>query len=446
MFKILIGANPNPAFQEVISLLKGQGFELDEIECEAASPYEKFIGQVIERSQITHPDLVLLTPDLPENNSFKVCKNLKSNPQTEGIPIIFLSCASQKGHTAAEGLESGASDVLFIPNQQLGPEQGKEMLARIRAVLRAKTTLHKSRALADQLNQMNKELYERNLAVEQELYTTRQLQQSLLPPFLPDEKAAPHPHPEVQSETEQLAELAEGAAQLNFSKCHFRNDHLRISGVYLPCDALGGDLYDVIQFADQSIGVAIADVSGHGVPAAFVTAIFKATFYRTTHNYTLPGDILYHLNNELMNIIKTGQYVTGVYTRLTADEQNPGQYQLQYSGAGHPYPFYYCAETDSIERLQENGTPLAWFQGMEYPTGTLTLKAGDKLLMFSDGISEMKNAHAEMYGEENLGQVFEKLIKSKTPNMLDHLLRELSDFAEGHPLDDDVSVVLLELV
>jgi len=159
---------------------------------------------------------------------------------------------------------------------------------------------------------------------------------------------------------------------------------------------------------------------------------------------------LYHLNNELINIIKTGQYVTTVYSRLSEDEQNQGQYKMQFSGAGHPYPFYYRAETDSIERLQENGTPLAWFKGMDYPMGEITLKKGDKVLMFSDGISEMKNTRNDMYGEEALGSLFQRLVEALNAgtlsgNMLDYLLQELSDFTEGHPLDDDVSVVLIEM-
>lgn len=423
MFKILVSSNPDPVFMETLALLKDKGFELEEFE-----GGDNLSEALLAQSKISLPDLILLNPELPEKMGLKACKHLKSNPQTDGIPVVFIHTHQNGGlsnNTIIESLESGATD--FIEH----PEESEQLLARIHAAIRTKMSLSKSKALADQLTQMNAELYERNLAVEKELYTTRQLQQSLLPPFLPDECPA----------------AEDSSEQLRFSKCHYRDAQMKISGVYLPCDALGGDIYDVIQFADKTIGVAIADVSGHGVPAAFVTAIFKASFYRTTHNYSLPGDLMYHLNNELINIIKTGQYITGVYCRMFDIN---GKKRLQFSGAGHPYPFYYEASTGKMKRLEENGTPLAWFKDMEYPMGELTLSAGDKLLMFSDGISEMKNNRGEMYGEEALGSVFEKLIQDskQNPNLnvLDGLFKVLSDFTEGHPLDDDISVVLIEMV
>lgn len=410
MFKILAGALDNPKFEEILHLLKTRGFQLEEI-----GKQENLIDTVMERSKTDPPDLILLDPDLPEKQGMKLCKHLKNNPHTETIPIVFLHCHNGQDHQVVESLQSGAND--FIHD----PDASEEVLARIHAAIRTKMTLTKSKALADQLNQVNMELYERNLAVEKELYTTRQLQQSLLPPIL------------VEPEKEETPQ---------FAKCHFHNDKLRISGIYMPCDALGGDIYDVIKFSDDAMGVAIADVSGHGVPAAFVTAIFKSSFYRATHSFKKPSDILYHLNNELVNIVKTGHYVTGVYCRL--EPQENGQYKLLFSGAGHPYPFYYSAKEQAIIRLEENGTPLAWFKDMDYPLGEILLSPGDKVLMFTDGISEMKNPHHELYGEDELGKLFFRHLTDPAGLLMDGMLTELSDFAQGHPLDDDLSLVLIE--
>lgn len=275
---------------------------------------------------------------------------------------------------------------------------------------------------------MNAELYERNLQVEKELYVTRQLQQSLLPPFIPEE-----------------GDIAQSENMHRFSKCHYKDEHLRISGVYLPCDALGGDIYDVIKFSNGTLGVAIADVSGHGVPAGFITAMFKSSLYRTTHSYRAPNEVLYHLNNELADMVKTGEYVTAIYCHVHALEN--GKRQLDYSGAGHPYPYYYKASEDRVIALKENGTPLVWVKDMDYPMGQIQLEAGDKVLLFTDGITEMRNTKGDLYGEAALEALLLELIhksqRQQTP-ILDEMIQHLSDYTQGHPLEDDLSVVLIE--
>lgn len=376
-------------------------------------------------------DLVLLDSELPEG--LESCRKLKNTPETEHIPVIFYHGKGEGNGKVVKSLETGATDFLPLTGNPA------ELLARIQSALRQKQMLHQSRALAEQLNQMNNELYERNLQVEKELYTARQLQQSLLPPFLPDEAEVLAESPAMAQARSIVGKTPEPTAPTRFSKCHYRDENLRITGVYMPCDALGGDIYDVIQFPDKTIGVAIADVSGHGVPAGFVTAIFKSSFYRITHNYSAPKDILYHLNNELINIVKTGEYVTSVYMRL-----HPDQRTIDFTGAGHPYPLYYHASDGSVERLQENGTPLVWLKDMDYPMGERVLNTGDKILLFTDGISEMRNVRGDMFGEEALESLFKTLAREKPNDILNAMIAVLSDFSNGHPLEDDLSVVLIE--
>jgi phosphoserine phosphatase RsbU/P len=272
------------------------------------------------------------------------------------------------------------------------------------------------KALVAELTQLNKELFERNSQIEEELYTTRQLQQSLLPAFL------------------DLPGF-DGLA-----RCHYMDAHVRVSGLYMPCDSVGGDLYDVVTVNDNEVGVALADVSGHGVPASFITAMFKASFYRTTHHYDLPGDVLFHLNNELMDMVKTGDYITALYCRLLQKGT-----VLEYAGAGHPHPLHYQAKTGIITPLKENGTPLIWFKDMDYPTGSVNLATGDIVLAYTDGVTEMYDADKNLFGDERLHKIFaEAITNAKEVPILDYLIGCLSDFTQGHPLMDDLSMVLIE--
>lgn len=402
--------NQHPGLCYIYQRLQGQGYQLVAPKGEQA---------LLEQIKAEQPDLILVDPSLSAQYGTQVCQGLKADPATENIPIIFIHSQLKPDPSLVQNLEQGASDLISIEAEEV------ELLARLKLAIRNKRLVSQSVQLAEQLNKMNSELYERNTQVEKELYVARQLQQSLLPPFLPDSTLDPE---EVCC----------------YSKCHYKNPKIKISGVYLPCDALGGDIYDVIQFPNGTVGVAIADVSGHGVPAGFITAIFKSSFYRITHNHTCPSAIMHELNNELADIIKTGEYVTGIYGRIFSVEDQPEQLIFEFSGAGHPYPLYYNAAENKLHRLKENGTPLVWIKNSEYPLGRIQLAPGDKVFMFTDGVSEMRNTHQAMYGEEALEQIFLRLAQEQSPRILDEIIQQLSDFTEGYPLEDDLSVVLIE--
>ena len=399
-----------------------------------------------EHNHAHYPDLVLMdlmvceSSTMPSDSvSFSLCERLRSHTDTENIPVVFLCGGHANNQAALEPLilkafDAGAMDV--IPLEHMSDA---EILARVKAALRNQRAASQAVTLAKQLDQMNTELYERNLQVEKELYVARQLQQSLLPPFLP-ELISDNPDQAALAQSDGQSTFQDEAT-MRFAKYHYRDDRLSISGVYLPCDALGGDLYDVIAFPDNTIGVSIADVSGHGVPAGFITAIFKSSFYRITHTHGTPDQILFHLNNELADIVKTGDYVTALYARL---QYLDDKLVMEYSGAGHPYPLYYQARTGVVDRLQANGTPLVWVKNMAYPLGQMVLEPGDKILLFTDGLTEMRNPTGELYGEDALDRIFLDLVRKNPPNLLDDMVRHLSDFAEGHPMEDDLSIVLIE--
>ncbi len=347
---------------------------------------------------------------------------------TQHQPMFHLTDGKIACQNRADALHQGVRETL-----SLLPEEQNVLFGHLNAALREAQARRHAHNLSEQLTAMNAELYERTMQVEKELYVARQLQQSLLPPILKDTAlcfpAAHENDPPVEPQ---------------FTKCHLKTDQLRITGVYLPCDALGGDLYDVVKFPNGTIGVSIADVSGHGVPAGFITAIFKSSFYRITHSHSQPNDILYHLNNELADIVKTGEYVTAVYSRILDED---GQLVFEHSGAGHPYPILYRAADQSVTRLMENGTPLVWVKDMDYPLGRTPLQPGDKILLFTDGVTEMRNGLKGLFGEDALDTLFQELASSKVAEpLLDRLIERLSDFAEGHPLEDDLSVVLIEAV
>jgi phosphoserine phosphatase RsbU/P len=375
----------------------------------------------LEDIKTVQPDVILLEiMEASYVTRYQICHQLRQDGQTENIPVLLLGGEHGNGsgnaalHYLLEGLHVGANDYLQAPYEIA------ELVGKINAALRLKASLEKAQVLAEQLNSVNEELYQRNIQVEKELHIARQLQQSLLPAALP-----------VEDENSELGPM--------FTKIHYQDEKIRISGIYLPCDALGGDLYDVLKFSDNSMGISITDVSGHGVPAGFITAIFKTSLYRVTHENSDPAQVLFHLNNELFDIVKTGDYVTSVYLRIDMETM-----ALECSGAGHPYPFYYQAAEKDVQRLQKNGTPLVWVRDIEYPKDSIRLGPGDKVFLFTDGVSELRNPAGEMYGEDRIKTVMLEAIAQEAPYFTDVLIGDLSDFTEGAPLEDDISMVLIE--
>jgi serine phosphatase RsbU (regulator of sigma subunit) len=304
-------------------------------------------------------------------------------------------------------------------------EQLDTLTNRLLVAIRQQKKCYQSRELAEQVNLLNKDLYARSMQMEAELEKTRKLQHSLLPLAL---------------------ERAGDEVQFNpfaFTKVHFETEHLRITGLYLPCDALGGDLYDLINFNDGTLGVVVSDVSGHGVPAAFVTAMFKSVFYRTTHAHQTPDQVLYHINNQMAAIVKTGDYLTAVYMRF-----DPAGKWVQYGGAGHPYPILYRGQDNTVELLEENGMPLVWVPDMDYNMKEVALKSGDYLLLYTDGVTELANTQEELFGEERLCELLKSAVTSPTgmcDEVLDDILMCLSNFTEGQPLNDDMTMLLVQV-
>jgi serine phosphatase RsbU (regulator of sigma subunit) len=346
-------------------------------------------------------------------------EQLSKHPVLNTLQCLLFSEESLSTGLLKTYLSAGIYKAFYA---NLSVEQWAERLISIVKLgekLRNSQTFGKEQAL------LNEDLSSRSFMIEKELYKTRQLQQSLLPSIV-----------------ENKENPADGA--LGTSKLHYLSDKFRISGMYIPCDAIGGDLYDLCEFHDGSLGVIITDVSGHGVAAAFVTALLKSSFYRITHHHQTPDQVLFHLNNQLAAVVKTGDYLTAAYLHFLDEGKT-----VQYGGAGHPYPILYRAKTNTVELLEENGTPLVWVPDMPYNMQFTNLESGDKILLFTDGVTELTNPEEELYGEDRLAELLPQVIGWSPEGggaILENILMELSDFTQGHPLADDLTMLIIEVL
>ncbi len=172
------------------------------------------------------------------------------------------------------------------------------------------------------------------------------------------------------------------------------NANFRVAARYVPMTSVAGDFYDFLISDERRTGLLIADVSGHGVPAALIASMVKIAATAQRGNTADPSKLLKAMNGTLCGITQN-QFVTAAYVHLDAEAQ-----ELRYSAAGHP-PML-LLRGGEVMPVVENGLMLAAFDFAEYSTAVLPLMAGDRLVLYTDGIVEAENGRQEEFGQERL--------------------------------------------
>ncbi len=207
---------------------------------------------------------------------------------------------------------------------------------------------------------------------------------------------------------------------------------------------VGGDMYDIIPMRNNSIGVIIADVSGHGVPAALVTTMAKICFRETTQNCLSPRKIFFDVNEILTRTIKTGEFLTSFLLVISHNND------VLYSNAAHTHALVLRKGSSSIEYWDTQGFFVGAMKneevGSRYEEKLDSLRDGDRLLLYTDGIIEARNGRGEEFGMVRLEELMAGSGNYSLEEAKEHILREWREYISDTPVDDDVTLVLLEAV
>jgi phosphoserine phosphatase RsbU/P len=243
----------------------------------------------------------------------------------------------------------------------------------------------------------------RLLAIEKELEIAREIQSSILPSSIP----------ELES--------------------------LRIHVAYLPMTAVAGDFYDFIPVNQNRIGFLVADVTGHGVPAALIASMIKVAMQSVAPCAHDPRAVLGGLNRILSGQLRD-QFVSAAYLWLDTENR-----QARYSAAGHP-PLLLWRE-GKLERIQSNGILFGVAPDSDYPVCDMPVRPGDRFLLYTDGVTEPENDNGDSFGDCRLEQVVRSNQSRAPAELSDRLLSEIRTWQPSSSTQqDDITLIVIEVV
>jgi serine phosphatase RsbU (regulator of sigma subunit) len=209
-----------------------------------------------------------------------------------------------------------------------------------------------------------------------------------------------------------------------------------LAGCNRPCRTVGGDYYDFVAEGGRLL-LALGDVSGKGTGAALLMTVLRASVRAHWMEPSL-ADAVSRLNRTVCQNVPSSKYVTFFMAAL-----DPPSGRLNYVNAGHNPPLL-VRDDGQVEHLQQGGMVLGLFEGVPYEDGTVEMRPGDTLLVYSDGVTETWNPEGDEFGEENLTRVAVRDRALDAEALQESILREIEGFEAGARAYDDRTVVVLK--
>jgi len=209
-----------------------------------------------------------------------------------------------------------------------------------------------------------------------------------------------------------------------------------VASAWQPARAVGGDYFDVLKLSEARLAICIADVSGKGVPAALLMANVQASLRATVRDMDSPARVCSIINSMLCETIAADKFVTFFCGVVDADART-----FRYCNAGHPYPI--LVSSGAVQTLDlAGGAVLGVFPAWKYEEATVDLHSGDRLLLFTDGITEAANSQDEEFGMERVAAFAKTNFANSAAEMNRKLLAQVTQFCGAHFLDDATLLVL----
>ena len=245
----------------------------------------------------------------------------------------------------------------------------------------------------------------RLLSIETELQTARQIQSSILPARAPE------------------------------------LEKVRIAASYLPMTAVAGDFYQFVRADNNHLGILVADVSGHGIPAALISSMIKVAIQSVAAHANDPAQVLGGLNRILWSEAQ-GQFASAAYVWIDTENRT-----ALYSAAGHPPLLCWRNTVGEMQRVESNGLLFGVEADSEYPVCSVPLERSDHFLLYTDGVTETENAAGEAFGDRQL----ERVVRDNRLQPACELSRQvLSELQRWRPTavnqQDDITLIVVDVL
>ncbi len=338
---------------------------------------------------------------MPEMDGLELVRRIRSSGRAGYVYIILLTAKTKK-EDLVQGMEAGADDFLSKPFDR------EELRVRLRAGERIVE-------LEQQVAQSNQELREANGRMKRDLVAAANVQKALLPEALPESSS------------------------------------VRMAYDFQPCEELAGDILGAFWLDDENLAVYLLDVSGHGVAASLLSVTVshflspKASstsllFREGSNGYDIvaPREVANQLNRRFPMDLNTGQYFTLVYGIINRQQQ-----EFRYVCAGHPGPIHLRRNAEpSI--IKGTGFPIG-IMDEDYEDASIRFEPGDRLFMYSDGITEASSEAGEQFGVNRLVVALQANFDKPLRRSLTGLSQHVEQWRGSEILQDDVSVLAVEL-
>lgn len=353
----------------------------------------------------SEPFSILLTDwEMPIMSGLDLIHEVRQLKNMNYVYIVMLTANNEK-ERLLEGMRAGADD--FVGK----PFDFDELHVRLKA--------------GERIVDLEKDLYDKNAQLvsindrmRRDLQAAADIQRSLLPTTPPN-------HPRVAS-----------------------------SWRFAPCDELAGDSFNIFHLDENHIGFYLLDVSGHGVPAALLAVTLSRVLSPTINSSSIikqrinqkpwyrvasAAEVASELNTRFQLNRRHTQYFTLVYGKLDVHTM-----KLDFVLAGHP-EIILLRHGQSAQLIGQNDLAIGFLKNYQYNSETLQLQAGDRLVLYSDGITETLNPDGEEFGQKRLMQVLEESREAGIDITTQHILEQVKKWRQDLVKMDDVSILLIEI-
>lgn len=324
-----------------------------------------------------------------------LCHLLRGEEATKKTPIVYLS-KSKDDTGLIQKMALDRLEIVEVPYSLGG------ILSCIATQVRLRKLIGASANYKPTISEMNASLRDINGKFKKDLDDARKIQMGLLPKKLP------------------------------------KNEFFEVAAYYIPLEEVGGDWYFVEKRSEDKYFAFIADVTGHGLPAAFIGSMTKLA-YRAA-NLDNPGECLTRINALMAPELPSGRFLT-----MCAILYDPSTGKLSFSRAAHPPGFWINRTENRVIQLETDGYAIGFFDDSQYVNKEVQLGINDCVVMLTDGILEAQNRDAKLYGNDGLAKV---LITTKPEDSADEIIKlvmkDFDEFRDGRICKDDITLVVLK--